>query len=239
MDMEPIKRMSVTDQVYDRLRLRLVHGEWKPGDRLPSENELAVSLGVSRITVRQALQRLVTLGLLETKFGEGTFVKVYTPGMMMQQLLPAIYLKENSLLEVIEFRRLLEVPAAELAAQKAEEKDIDALSAIYDRMQSLHAGGGIEFFRADLDFHLEMAEITKNSLVIETCTILRDTLEYAMERIVKIRGDSQGLYYHRLLLDAMRAHDSALCRKVMDEHLTETYNSIKMVLNKDNGLEAR
>ena len=72
---KPIKRVSVGEQVFTQLKELLVQGEWKPGEKLPSENELAAQFGVSRITVRQALQKLGALGLVETRLGEGSFVK--------------------------------------------------------------------------------------------------------------------------------------------------------------------
>lgn len=231
MGIEQVKRLSVSDQVYDQLRRQIARGEWKPGDRLPSENELAAGLGVSRITVRQAIQKLVTQGLLETRFGEGTFVKVYTPGSIMQGILPAAFLGESSLLEILEFRHIIEVPTAGLAAQKAGDKDIESLEAIYNRMLEVRELKR-EFFRSDLDFHLELAVITRNTLAIETYSILREILEVAMEWIVDIRGDAQGIHYHRLLLEAMRAHDSVLCRRIMDEHISDTYDSIAEILKK-------
>lgn len=226
MAIEQVKRLSISEQAYEQLRRQIGQGEWKPGDRLPSENELAAALGVSRITVRQALQKLATQGLVETKLGEGTFVRVFTPGSLMHGMLPAFFLGGSTLLEVLEFRGLIEAPIAELAAQKAQDADIRTLETIYDRMLKSRDTGKV-FFHADLDFHLELASITGNSLAIETYTILKDLLEIAMERIVSIRGDMQGVYYHQLLLEAMRRRDAKACRSIMENHINDTYQSIE------------
>lgn len=233
MGIHQVKKTSIGDQVYEQLQGQLARGEWKPGDKLPSENELATALGVSRITVRQAIQRLATLGLLETKLGEGTFVRTFTPGMMMTGMIPAAYLGEHTLLEVLEFRRIIEIPTAELAAAKATEADVNTLEDIFARMVAAQQRReGQVFFHADLDFHLELGNITRNSLVIETLSILRGILEVAMERIVEVRGDTQGIHYHRLLLEAVRQGDTARCRQVMAEHIDDTIAGIRKHLEK-------
>ena len=74
MAIQKISRASIGDQVYQQMKDQIVNGEWKAGDRLPSENELAEQFGVSRVTVRGALQKLAALGLIETKLGDGSYV---------------------------------------------------------------------------------------------------------------------------------------------------------------------
>ena len=73
MAIKKVVKSSVSQQVFDQLREQILSGSWKPGQKLPSENELAAQFGVSRVTVRNALQKLSGLGLLETRFGEGSF----------------------------------------------------------------------------------------------------------------------------------------------------------------------
>ena len=80
MGIVPIKKVNVGQMVFDQMQELLIRGEWKPGDRLPSENELAEMFNVSRITIRQALQKLSVLGLVETRFGEGSVVKTFDVG---------------------------------------------------------------------------------------------------------------------------------------------------------------
>ena len=112
---KPIKRVSVGEQVFTQLKELLVQGEWKPGEKLPSENELAAQFGVSRITVRQALQKLGALGLVETRLGEGSFVKQLEAADAVTPLIPAIVLSRDTLPQVMEFREMLEIQSAALA----------------------------------------------------------------------------------------------------------------------------
>ena len=103
MGIVPIKKVNVGQMVFDQMQELLIRGEWKPGDRLPSENELADMFNVSRITIRQALQKLSVLGLVETRFGEGSFVKKFDIGENMNALVPMLYLDKSSNLQVFVF----------------------------------------------------------------------------------------------------------------------------------------
>ena len=230
MAIHPVKRLSISEQVFLQLKDQLIKGLWKPGDKLPSENELAAAMGVSRVTVRNAIQKLTALGLVETRFGEGSFVREITPGHSMNSMIPMAYLGENSLQEVLEFRKVIEGSMAELACEKADAGDIAALSGIFERMNR-EKHNKAEFSRADFDFHRELVRITRNSLIIETYRILEDLLKAAMEQIVDYRGNTQGLYYHGRLLEAMREGRPAECRQLMTEHVNETYDSVMEYLD--------
>ncbi|MDE7214060.1 MAG: winged helix-turn-helix domain-containing protein, partial [Anaeroplasmataceae bacterium] len=97
MEFKPIKRVSVSEQIFEQIKEKIISGELKPGDKLPSENEFCKIYGVSRIAVRQALNTLLTLGLIETKFGEGSFVKQPSSGQVLNRLIPHTFLNEKSL----------------------------------------------------------------------------------------------------------------------------------------------
>ena len=233
MKIERVKRITIVDQVYEQLKERILRREWTSGEKLPSENELSESFGVSRITIRQAIQKMATLGIVETKLGDGTYVCPYAPGMIMNNIIPIAFLGENSLLEVLEFRKVIEAPTAELATQKVTDQDIRALENIYERMLFMRDCKSA-FFQADFDFHLEIANITNNSLIINTYTILQNVLKVAMEQTVNVRGHEHGIYYHQLIIDAMKSRDSQSCRKVMEDHINDTYDSMAKLLDANN-----
>ncbi len=225
MTVKPIKKINVSDEVFEQMKQKLLHGEFKPGEKIPSENELAEAFGVSRMTARQTVQKLAVLGLVETRLGEGSYVKEMLPGMCMNQIIPAVYLSENSILEVLEFRTVVEGKAAELAALKATSEDVSALEAIWKRMQK-YKDDMKQFSDADLEFHFKLASIVKNSILSETYHIINDVMKISMEYIVSICGNSDGLYYHKLLLDAIKAHDGELAKSIMTEHVDKTYQEM-------------
>jgi len=220
MEIKPIKRIKVGEQVFQQLKELLINGEWRPGDKVPSENELADKFNVSRITVRQALQRLGALGLIDTRRGEGSFVKAVDVGDSMNALIPAMYLGENSQLEIIEFREIIETECAGLAAERANKKDINDLKAIWKRMNDCKESSDLEGFgEADLDFHFKVAEITKNPLIIKTNLILRDVLEYAMRTTIDNMGCENGLYYHKKIIQEIEERNAKAASRTMREHI--------------------
>lgn len=221
MGIKPIKRTNIGSKVFEQLREQIISGEWGPGTKIPSENELAQQLDVSRITVRQALQKLTALGLVETRPGEGSYVKEACPGIYMNSLIPLIVLGNTATMEVLEFRQIIEAETAGLAAIRATEEDISQLKKILQKMHE-YKNDAEKFAIEDLNFHMVIAEATKNSLVIHLNNIIRDILSISMKDIVKTLGSDIGLYYHEKIIEAIENKDRAKARRVMGEHVTET-----------------
>ncbi len=218
---QPIKRVNVSDQVFEQLKNQLLSGNWQPKEKIPSENELSEKFQVSRVTIRQALQRLTALGLLETRFGEGSFVKKAEVGNFMNILVPQAYLSKNSTLEVLEFRQVVETESAGLAAERATKEDVGVLEGILAEMETLKEDSHT-FAKADLDFHIAVSRITRNSLIINTHSILNDILSVSMQDIVEQLGSEIGLYYHKKIIDAIAANDPEAATSIMREHICKT-----------------
>lgn len=225
----PIQRPSVGEQVCNQLKEYLLDGRWRPGEKIPSENDLAQSFGVSRVTIREALLRLTSLGLLESKFGGGTYVCEITPGLNMNAIVPVAYLDSKSILDVIEYRQVVEVKTAGLAAKRASAQDLVELEDILFRMEKWK-NDPKKFAEEDLNFHLELAKITKNSLLIETMNVIRSILSQAMFYAIQQRGHVQGLSYHRLLIDAIASHNEKKTMSIMKEHIDDVYETMEKSL---------
>jgi GntR family transcriptional regulator, transcriptional repressor for pyruvate dehydrogenase complex len=214
----PINKVNVSEQVYNQLKKMIIEGEWKPGDKLPSENELAASFGVSRMTVRQSLQKLIALGLIETKLGDGSYVRVLDAGDSLNALMPAMYLNKNSFLDVIEFREMIETESAGMAALRATGDQIAELKKIYKRMLS-NKKSIKKFALDDLAFHCKIGEMTGNELIIKTYSLLDDILEAAMYDGISKMGTDFAEQYHQLLIESIEEHDEIKARDYMKKHL--------------------
>lgn len=224
--LKPVKRKSVSSQVYEQLKAQVLHRVWLPGTKLPSENLLAQQLGVSRVSVREGLQRLVSLGLLETRHGEGTFVCEYGAGTSMNALLPMLALDPVDLFHVLEYRRIMEKGTVALVAEKATLEDIAELKRSYATMvEQKHDVRG--FAHADLDFHLELALASGNPIIMKVNSIIKDVLSVSMENIVETLGTRDGLDYHQRIIDAIEAHDTQLAESIMEEHIVRTIQRLR------------
>lgn len=220
MQIQPVKKVNISDQVYEQLKEQLISGVWKQGDKIPSENELVALFNVSRVTVRQALSKLITLGLLETKLGEGTFVKEITPGVYMKEMIPYIYLNKDSFREVLEFRLVIEVETAGIAAEKITDKDIARLERCLNRMIDYKDELG-KYVHEDLHFHMIIAKSTQNSLIIQVNNIVREIIRETIKNVTEEIGIEVGLKYHKLLIDSFKQRDAEMAKKMMREHLQQ------------------
>ena len=221
MQIHPIKKVNISDQVYEQLREQLINGVWKQGDKIPSENELVALFNVSRVTVRQALSKLITLGLLETKLGEGTYVKEINPGVYMKEMIPYIILNKESIREVLEFRLVIETETAGMAATRITDKDIARLERCLERMFNFKDQLD-NYVYEDLHFHMIIAKSTKNSLIIQVNNIVREIIRGTIKNVTEEIGSEVGLKYHKLLIDSFKLRDAEMAKNMMREHLQQT-----------------
>jgi GntR family transcriptional repressor for pyruvate dehydrogenase complex len=170
MALKVVEKQSVGDVVFDQMMHALSTKEWSPGAKIPGENELAKSMGVSRVTVRGALQKLAALGLVESKQGEGTFVSEISGAQGMNAVFPTMILGKGSAMEMLEFREAFECGSAAIAAKHADKGDIAKLQEAIDRMQREDLT--IEQRRrSDADFHVILGEATKNPIILKVYDI--------------------------------------------------------------------
>jgi len=181
---------------------------------------------VSRVSIREGIQHLVSLGILETRHGEGTFVRELSGQINFNALIPLFILDEIDILHVLEYRRIVEKGTAALAARHAGDQDLVDMEAVYDQM--VHFQDNIaEFAQADLEFHLVLAKATGNPVLIKVNNVIRSILEVSMENIVSVLGMQDGLHYHRLIIDAVRARNAEAAENIMQEHIVRTIERLK------------
>jgi GntR family transcriptional repressor for pyruvate dehydrogenase complex len=221
-----VKRAGVKDQVFVQLRDRIMEQTWPPGAKIPSENALAEVLGVSRVSIREALHMLVSLGLLETRHGGGTYVREYTGDIFLNPLLPVLVLDKPDILHVLEFRKIMEKGVVSLVVKRAGSAEIEELESAYQAMVE-HKNNSRAFAEADLSFHLVAAKATGNPVIMKVNTVITDILKVSMYGIVDSLGTWDGLHYHRKILDAIKARDGALAETLMEKHIERTIRRLK------------
>jgi GntR family transcriptional regulator, transcriptional repressor for pyruvate dehydrogenase complex len=230
-----IARDSVADQVYDQLKGNIVQGVWQPGEKIPSENQLVSLFGVSRASIRMAIQKMTTLGLLESKVGDGTYVKADGPGAYVKELV-SFGLKPQDQIEIMEFRKALETEALRLAAERATDEDLAELEAIHLRAREAHKKKDIKtYFNEDLQFHTQIFKMSKNSIFATTIQNLQDMLFphfYTMARdffeTFHVPSDKEDK--HTVILDALKRRDAKTCVRAytkLAQELIDMYHEMQ------------
>jgi GntR family transcriptional regulator, transcriptional repressor for pyruvate dehydrogenase complex len=180
---------------------------------------------VSRVPIRDALNKLNAMGIIQTHQGDGSRVLMLTPGMFMNSLLPMLVLNRKSMLDILEYRRIVEPENAALAAERADVTDLANISASVEEMARI-GRPVIEFAIADMKFHLDIARATKNSLLFNVANVIRDVMVSYYRRINEITGIDKALVYHRNIFEAIQDGDSERARRWMEENLAVTIDEV-------------
>ncbi len=229
MNRSPIKAIKsekIHDQVYEQLKTLLLDGHWRPGDKIPSEAELCRLTGVSRVSVRTALKSLIAQGFLVSRQGEGTFVVDVSVDMNMDLLVPIIGLDKKSIIEVLEFRKILEVGLIPLLFENLSQDDLAYLETNVKALERTAEHDIETITELDLAFHRKLCLISGNSLIIKVNQILSDLFRKSMEDVVVALGNQTGRVYHRKIFEALRRSDQRRTAALLKEHIENTIDSI-------------
>ena len=225
---DPLKKVTICDMVVQNIIEKIKSGELKVGDRLPSERELAESLQVSRISVREGIKILSSMGFLDVRVGDGTFVRKIDVSKAMEPLTHSLYLETSTLMELLESRKIIEVAIVGLAAARATKEDLEALESILNQMACSQDDDG--FRESDADFHIALAEIAHNVVLHRVIITVRDLLKASSKATYQVPGAiEKALQFHRDIYDAIAARDSDRARAVMLKHLEDVEGDLLLV----------
>ena len=212
----------VSARVADRILARIASGEWGPGHRLPGERLLAEEMGVSRVSVRAAMQGLKTQGLLDAVQGGGTRVIASSAAMDpgMQEL---VRVNCENLTDLAEIRSILEVWAVGRAASRHTDADIAELDAIMAATEADIAAGKHKI-ENDIRFHLAIAKAARSGIYLHVVSVirgvLREMVDYHRYELFPTREDDRMiLAQHRAICDGIRARDPEAAAAAMRTHL--------------------
>lgn len=221
----PIAKKNISQQIFDQILHNIRKGTWTAGAKLPSENELCQMFGVSRVPIREAMRSLNMMGITQTRQGEGSYVSEINPGLFMNSLLPVLVLSQKGMMDILEYRRIVEPENAALAARNADEGDLATMAGTLEVMDRI--GRPVqEFSVADMEFHLDVARATKNTLLFNAANVIRDVLVDYYRKINEIMGVERAMKYHRLIFDAIAARDPDRARCWMQEHIATTIDDV-------------
>jgi len=219
--LKPIQTKKISDQVFDQLSELIMRGDIKPSEKLMSERELTDVFNVSRTTVREAINKLVIMGMLEQRKGLGTFVT--SPQRQNENPIGKIASTQDLTLEhVLEIRLALECNGAFIAAERATDEDIDLIKKSLDQMKS-RTHNAHSYSDDDISFHMAIAFATKNPLYVYTIRTFFDYLFFIMNDYLSANYDlvtyNQFLKQHMNIYEAIQQNNPQNAYKAMREHL--------------------
>jgi GntR family transcriptional repressor for pyruvate dehydrogenase complex len=210
---------SAASAVATRLLELLTDGSIAPGTRLPPERQIAATLEVGRSAVREALAALEILGLVDVRPGSGTYLRGNASELLPQTLSWGMMLSRPLTAELVEVRGAMEVYAARLATDRMSPEALERLRGHLDDMRA-SVDNPKKFVEADLQFHLELADSTANSVLRDLLQSVRSMLRVWVDRAVQDDEHVRSaLAEHTAVFEAIEARDSEAAANAMFAHM--------------------
>ena len=232
VEFDPVRQVRAHEYVAAQIRRHITLRLARPGAVLPSERELAGVFGVSRRTVQQALKTLEAENLIEARRGRfgGTFVReLRDNGQTMSELASRVHRRHHELLELLDYRRLLEPAIVRMAAQSARVSDLTAMRSALRGMAT--ASDEPEYMRFDTDFHVAVAAATHNRYLTKAVEDTRLGLNDALSLLPESESWHSRLSgEHEQIVAAIAAHDPDAAAAAAEAHVTSSNTSVRALL---------
>jgi GntR family transcriptional repressor for pyruvate dehydrogenase complex len=215
----PIARPTITDQIVERITAFILDEGMRPGDKLPSERELMVRLGVGRSSLRESIKTLSAIGIVDVQIGDGMYVGSGGTAVLTKPLSWGLLIGEHNIREVIEARRAVETELCALAAERATDEELATISGHYATMRACDDDAEA-FTQADQDFHLAIAAAARNGVLYHVLDMLRHVVRiWIFKTYSEFPDRAAGFDEHAAIEAALRARDPAAARQAMGAHV--------------------
>jgi len=214
-----LKRKTLTSQVIDHVVEMIKSGQVKPGQRLPTETELTQSLGVSRTCVREAIKSLESLGLVSVRQRVGATVLEPSASNLLNAEQFSMAIQSQQTDDLLEFRKIMEVGLASLAAEKADASDLAALKSALDRYRTEMSTTGVDC-NTDLSFHVALVQASKNPIAGMVWQMISQRLTSVLSQTIAVpHVCEETLRDHEKIYLAVKSHEPRKAREAMRSHL--------------------
>ncbi len=222
---------SLGEQTSERIIQLIIENDWKIGDKLPNEYELADMLNVGRSTIREAIKALVSRNILEIRRGAGTFIS--QKGGIADDPLGLTFVKDKFklALDLLEVRFMIEPSIASIAAVKATEDEIQQMSVLCDEIESLILNNE-PYLGKDIEFHTAIAKSSKNLVMVNLIPIINSSITIFID-ITNQKLRNETIETHREILNAIKSHNSNAAHDAMLLHLVYNRRNIRSVIEKE------
>ena len=230
-----ISNTKIYEQLVDDIEEKIKTGTYAVGERLPSIQKLSQYYEVSIASVREALNVLKTVGLLEIKHGQGTFVKQREPHFFK---MGDTDLSAEDIRNLLELREVVELATVKkAAARRTDENLVELEDALGQMERAIQRGQSGE--EGDLAFHLAIAKSSHNALLFDLLNNISDLIQQSMKETRKIfiynkeKTMEKLKEEHRIIFDAIKSQETDQAEKMMEQHLTEIRNTLISTLEKE------
>ncbi len=230
-----MQRRRLSEEIAERLEALIAEGTFSPGERLPAERTLAERLEVSRPSLREAIQKLSSKGLVHTRPGGGSYVTENLEPKFVEPLLALLQAQPESRFDVLEIRHALEGMAAYYAALRATDEDRANIRAKFEEMTAHHnSDDPMDEARADAQFHLSIVEGAHNLVLLHVMrglfTLLQNSIGHNLDKLYTIPRVFEPLSrQHENLMKAVVAGEPERARQAAQDHMVFVEESLQRI----------
>ncbi len=222
-------KKKLSDYVIDEIKRMLISGELQEGSKLPNQNDFATQLGVSRLPLREAMQRLSQMGVIVEKPGVGTHIIAGDPSLWDMKVEAPLLSDAKATLELIEARRCLEITIVKASVNRITKEDIEKLKKDIATMErALKRQDRTAYLKSDMAFHFHLANASHNRYLLRMLKDIQALLEQfmmeAFSEIPALLPDS--MHYHEQIFEHLIKHEHREAVQSMSDHI----GSIEIVL---------
>lgn len=216
---EPVYRQSLSDDIAQRITQLIQGGGYEPGSRLPTISRMAQEFGVGAPTLREALKKLETVGVVAIRHGSGVYVGRAPTSLLMSNPIMEVAPSRKLLVDLIEARLPVETTTASLAARNATDAHLDEMERLLDKAHASLSDPAV-LTEINLDFHRQIALASGNVVLHQILEVLSSLFRREQRMILDIHGRRDDDYVeHRQIYEALRARDVTLATARMQQHL--------------------
>ena len=218
---EPIKKTRLAEEIADRIRRLILDGTFPADHSLPSERALAQRFAVSRGSIRDAIRVLETIGLLDSRHGQGTFTRELDVTRLVAPLAAVLTYRQDLQAELMDVRRLLEPAVAQAAAARVTDDEINELERILATQRRKQRAGQSAIVE-DTAFHAAIARATRNTVLVSIMEILNELLVESRKLALGQKGrPEQSIKGHEAVIGALRRRDGNAAAHAMRAHIDQ------------------
>lgn len=214
-----VQKTSISEDIAQQIMDLIANGDLKPGQMLPTERDLCLNFGASRSSLREALRCLSIVGVLNARVGEGTSVAVNGEKFLGKVMEWRLVTEKHEIVSLMEVRKALEGLSASSAARRATKENIETLEQLLVEMKRA-TNDPKAFGVLDLEFHIELAKASGNSLVRDLVSMIRSQLARALTKVLPLPNALPLSYQeHSAVVEAIKREDPTAANEAMQEHL--------------------
>jgi GntR family transcriptional repressor for pyruvate dehydrogenase complex len=225
---EPVKRSNIGDMIVNQIKELILEGKLKPGDKLMPERELMEILQVGRTSLREALKVLESQGLIQ-RSQKGTFISSNYHDFFSDTLMYQLYLADTEMEDIFETRRIIEKELTYLAAQRADEEDLNGiLIAVQGMEKAIEMNDQKGFVSADMLFHERIAKSSKNLVMNDLYNSIKNLVFRVQEKVVMVPGVmNESLEFHKKIYDTIKNRKPEEASMLMLNHMLQVQRFLK------------